>query len=43
MKIMNPPNGKILWNKKWNLDDNEWKKIYIEPFITLRKTPIQIH
>ena len=36
-KVLNennePPSGKISWNKKYNLDANGWKKIYVEPLI----------
>ena len=44
-KVLNennePPSGKISWNKKYNLDDNEWKKIYIEPFIITKDSTVQ--
>ena len=35
------PSGKISWNKKYNLDDNEWKKIYKEPFIITKNSTFQ--
>ena len=38
---MTPPGGKISWNKKYKFEDNEWKKIYIEPFKITKDSTIQ--
>lgn len=44
-KILNenkdPPSGKISWGKKYNFDEEEWKKIFREPFIITKDYTIQ--
>ena len=40
-KTKDTPTGKISWNKKYSLTDNEWNKIYIEPFKSTKDTVIQ--
>ena len=40
-KTKDTPTGKISWNKKCSLTDNEWNKIYIEPFKITKDTVIQ--
>ena len=35
------PSGKISWNKAYKFDDNERKKIYIEPFKITKDSTVQ--
>ena len=46
-KVLNENNepaiGKISWNKKYNLDDNEWKNKYRSSCSHVTKAIIQTH
>ena len=35
------PTGMIAWNKKYDFDKNEWKRIFNEPFRITRDTTMQ--